>query len=68
MKTFPLSGNVNKISYDSDKKSMVITFANGSQYRYFDVPESVYTQACDAPSVGTFVAQNIKGTYQYQKL
>lgn len=67
-KTFPLSGNVKKIDYDSDKKTMVITFNNGSQYKYSGVPENVYTSACEAPSIGTFVAQQIKGVYQYQKL
>lgn len=67
-KTFTASSNVSKIEYDEAHKVMTITFTNGSKYDYSGVPESVWQEALTATSIGSFVSQNIKGTYPYSRV
>jgi len=67
-RTFPLSSNVKKILYDPSTSSLIVTFTNGSRYRYLNVPESIYDEASIAKSIGSYVNQNIKNVYQYEKL
>lgn len=68
VKTFVLSSNVRKIEYDPGTKALVVTFTNGSRYKYLDVPESVFDEASAAKSIGTFIHQNVKSVYQFEKL
>lgn len=62
------SSNVVDIGYDQATLTLEVGFTSGSVYQYFDVPEAVYLAIMQAVSVGSFLAQNIKGVYRYMKL
>lgn len=62
------STQVKNIQYDSDTKVMRITFNNGAQYDYQNVPVSVWDGAQSASSIGQYVNANIKSTYKYSKV
>lgn len=62
------STNVSSVGYDPDTMTLEVEFRGGSIYQYFDVPESVYQELMAAPSVGTFLNQNIKNGYRYTRI
>lgn len=47
---------------------LTITFKDGSQYEYHDVPVGTFQELCAAGSKSTFFRQNIKGTFEYVKI
>ena len=61
------SSNVAEVRYYGKPQHLDITFQNGKQYRYFGVPVSIFKNAYHAASVGTYVSQCIKGSYQYEQ-
>lgn len=63
----PESSNITKFGYDQSNQIMLVEFKNGSLYKYFDVPETIYEQMKTAPSKGRFLSQNIKGLYRYAR-
>jgi hypothetical protein len=54
--------------YDTDKKELIIEFARGVKYIYFNVPPEVYTNLVAAPRGSIYFNENIKGVYEYKKL
>jgi hypothetical protein len=48
--------------------TLEVQFRNGSVYQYFDAPSSVYQELMSAQSVGTYLSQNIKGSYRYARI
>jgi len=61
------SSNVSDATYNPDRKIMALRFHNGGLYTYEGVDEDVYTDLVHAESVGRFLAQQIKGRYDYQR-
>jgi len=59
------SSNVWKISYSTQDQTMDVTFRNGKQYRYFDVPLEVYRLTYESKSIGSFMSKSIKGAFRY---
>lgn len=60
------SSNVAAVGYeDSD---LYVKFNNGSEYKYSGVPSSIYEQLLNAPSVGSFLNSNIKGSYNFERI
>lgn len=57
------STTVSKVGYHPDSQTMTIEYRSGGVYSYSGVPKEIYQQAKDAPSIGSFVARNIKGRY-----
>lgn len=57
------SRSVRSVGYDADLSTLEIEFLTGVVYRYFMVPARVYRQLREAPSVGTFVNQEIKPSF-----
>ena len=53
---------------DFDYKSQVLTisFLNGSEYEYFDVPKAVYIKLINADSPGRFARRHIYNSYVYR--
>jgi hypothetical protein len=43
-------------------------FKTDKVYQYFDVPESIYEGALAAESVGKYVNQHVKKTFQYKQI
>jgi len=62
------SSNVASVGYDPNSMILEVEFKNGSIYQYFDVPETEHASLMSAPSVGGYLAQNIKGNYRYTRL
>ncbi|MDB9313788.1 lysine--tRNA ligase [Spirulina sp. CS-785/01] len=64
---FPLlkssSAVAQSVDYDAEKKILNIEFNNGSVYYYNDVPESVYNELKNAPSLGQYFNQFIRDKY-----
>lgn len=62
------SSNIASVGYDDDSATLEVEFNNGSVYQYFDVPQHVYQALISAPSVGGYLASNIKGHYRFSKV
>jgi lysyl-tRNA synthetase class 2 len=57
------STKMTKASYDKDKKELLITFATGKTYIYYNVSEEVWIGFKNAPSKGSYFSRFIKGKY-----
>jgi hypothetical protein len=62
------SSNVAAVGYDEDSSTLQVEFNNGGTYQYFDVPEHLFEELREAQSIGSFLAENIKGSYRFSKL
>jgi hypothetical protein len=54
--------------YHRPEGSLDITFVSGRQYRYRQVPESVYTKFKAAASKGEFFNRHIRERFSFVKL
>lgn len=68
---FPLlktqSAVIKSFDYDAEKKILRVEFDRGSIYLYHDVPESVYKNMKDSPSVGQYFNANIRDKYGFDR-
>jgi KTSC domain len=64
----PQSSNIRGFAFDENTNVLTVEFNNGGRYNYFDVPMGVYEAMKVAPSIGQFLAQNVKGTYRYARV
>lgn len=62
------SSNICSVGYDPFKSLLTVEFLNGSIWAYKDVPVKVYDALMAAPSVGSFLAREIKPTYASEKV
>ncbi|VEP14715.1 Lysine--tRNA ligase [Hyella patelloides LEGE 07179] len=66
---FPLlksqSVAIKSFDYDAEKQVLRIEFNNGSIYNYLDVPEAIYKEMKDAPSVGKYFNSSIKEKFGF---
>jgi hypothetical protein len=53
---------------DSKTGTLEVEFNDGAVYQYQDVPEGEFHLLREAGSVGTYLKDNIKGTYSYRKV
>ena len=63
----PDSSNIARYRYDINGHVLQVEFKNGGTYNYYDVPQVVFDQMKAAPSMGQFLAQNVKGRYRYAR-
>lgn len=49
---------------ETGRGTMIIEFTQRGKYEYFDVPSSVIREFVEAPSVGKFFNENIRGQYR----
>ena len=61
------SSHVSEIGYDPVEKTLYVRFRSGAEYRYHEVPQTVYDQVRSATSVGKSLYQNVSGVYQSSK-
>lgn len=54
------SNNLSDVAYDEKTHTLSVTFHNGSQYVYRDVPPGVYERLLTADSAGRYFAAYIK--------
>lgn len=62
------SSNIDSIWYSSEDSILEIEFLDGSVYHYFDVPSSEHDWIMSADSHGSYLHQNIKEKYKYEKI
>jgi hypothetical protein len=62
------SSNVAEVGYDPASMTLEVLFHNGSIYRYFDVPQAVYSELMSAASVGAYLNSQIKNQYRYARM
>lgn len=62
------SSNVISVGYDEAQEILEVEFKGGSVYQYFSVPIEVYTGMITASSVGSFLATEVKGSYEYRRV
>lgn len=62
------SSNLTGCEYDQPSHTLTITFQNGGEYAYRNVPESVYENLQSAPSPGSYFAASIRGKFQTERL
>jgi len=62
------SALVSKATYTPTLQTLVVTFNNGQDYVYHGVTEETFSEWQSADSKGKFFLQNIKGTYEFDKL
>jgi hypothetical protein len=48
--------------------TLEIEFVSGNVYQYFDVPKRVYEELMDAPSIGSFFNERIRGHFRYARV
>lgn len=61
-----LSSNIKKIGYENNE--LIVEYLSGAQYRYEEVPETVFNELLEAESKGRFMNSNIKGKYKFRKI
>ena len=62
------STSVASIGYDDLSRTLEIEFRSGSVYRYYDVPEQIYTDLIAASSLGRFINYKIKPRFAYKEI
>lgn len=62
------STNLTKVKYWKNTRTLRVTFTNGSEYDYYNVPADVVQDLITAPSVGNYHNRNIKGIYSYARV
>lgn len=69
METIQVSNSsmISTIDYDNDSKEMTVTFKNGNQYKYFDVPREEFEALRQSESIGSYF-NKIKSKYQFEKI
>lgn len=62
------SSNLSSVGYDSSAEKLEVEFKNGYVYEYYNVPQVMFEQLIQAPSVGTFFNANIRNAYACSRL
>ena len=62
------SSQVVAYGFDPEKKCLEIQFKGGGTYRYSGVPLSAFDGLKASESVGSYLNQNIKGKYPFERL
>lgn len=62
------SSNLASVGYDAGKKILDIEFNSGKVYRYYKVPEDVYSQLMKAESAGKFFSSDIRNVYESHEI
>jgi hypothetical protein len=62
------SSNIKESTYNVSTSTMTVTFNNGLQYEYKDVPHKVYAQFRLSESQGKFFTAEISKKYEHKKL
>jgi hypothetical protein len=68
IKTAGRSKQVRSYGYDKAAQVLEIEFSSGGIYDYAGVPESIYLEFIKAESLGSFIANRIRGAFEYTRL
>lgn len=62
-----VSTNIVRFRYSEEELILEVEFTGGRRYQYFDVPSTIFDGLRTAGSHGSFLNQNIKGTFRYAR-
>jgi hypothetical protein len=62
------SSNLESASYETEDKTLSVTFKNGTIYEYYDVPWEVFVKLRVSESQGKFFNGNISRSFKYKKV
>jgi hypothetical protein len=57
-----------QVEYDDASRTLFIRFTGGGWYAYLDVAPELYSRLMQAPSLGRFFQQQVRGRYRYARL
>lgn len=57
-----------KMSWFEDGNLLMLTFATGSIWAYYDVPFEIYGAFCKAKSYGKYFNSNIRNVYKAERV
>lgn len=63
-----VSSDIASIGYDEDAQTLLVEFIKTGDYVYHGVPREIFDAFLEADSKGKFLAQNIKGQFDFSKL
>ena len=63
-----ISTNVASVGYSRNLHALEIEFVRGAVYRFLDVPQKVYRQLLASDSKGHFIAENLRGKYDFVRV
>ena len=58
---------IKQISYDREKRILLVLFQNGTMYSYWKVHVRTFQRLRNSYSIGKFYNRNIKNKYSYTK-
>ncbi len=64
----PSSSNIERIGYDREAQVFYVEFKKTGTYQYAGFPEDKWNAALDAPSIGKFVASEVKDKFVAKKI
>ena len=62
------SSNLVSAGYDPDSAVLEVEFKGGGVYRYLEVPPNKATAFFEAPSQGSFLSHEIRGTHPFERV
>ena len=61
------SSAISEVSYFPNVERLFVSFKNGREYEYFNVPTHVMTGLREAPSKGKFLNKYVLAFYRFKK-
>lgn len=61
------SSAISEVSYFPNVERLFVSFKNGKEYEYFNVPNHVMTGLREAPSKGKFLNKYVLAFYRFKK-
>ena len=58
---------IKQVSYDREKRILLVLFQNGTMYSYWKVHVRTFQRMLNCHSIGKFYNKNIKNTYSHTK-
>ena len=62
------SSNVASVGYSRHLHALEIQFVRGAVYRFLNVPAGVYRELLASASTGHFIAENLRGKYEFLRI
>lgn len=63
-----VSSQFKKVKYDSEKKTLIITFNNDKRYEYSGMSAEQFKEFMSADSFGKYFLSKIKGHFNFRPL
>ena len=61
-----MSTAISQIDYDEEWETLTVRFTDGTVYKYWNVPQSVYAEFLYAGSTGGYFNAHIRNEYSYR--